>query len=51
MTKYEVTNAICSAGIWESVWFDNYWFAKTLADDLNKKAKRGLRPFSEIVEH
>ena len=49
--KYEVTFAECDCDGWRSFYTNNLLYAEKLVGMINSQARRGLRPFSEIIVH
>lgn len=50
MKKYMVTNADCVGGVWCALPFDTLEEAEKVSEEINRRAMRGLRPFSEVIE-
>lgn len=49
--KYEVTFAECDIDGWKSFFTNNLLYAEKLVGTINSQARRGMRPFSEIIVH
>ena len=49
--KYEVTFAECYCDKWVSFFTNDLLYAEKLCGQINLQAKRGLRPFSEVIVH
>ena len=49
--KYEITNSIVLPIGEFSDFTNDKEFAYGLCESINRQARRGLRPFSEVIEH